>query len=281
MARRLKPINFDLVLAGDEAESKRLLRDLLTKYPKGADGSRRKEFYAKHDDCSYNWDSPYYLSRAIGGDQNTAWGYTPEQIYKVFRRWGFDGLYFSEWDAAQMLHNIDFEIFVGAKRTRSSRRLSSRFGCIFNAIRRGELSDDLMPKGKKTWNVGLTMMIPALDPGWNEEDEAERDMWLEASRKALGTRHGHFKSTVTAESKEAAKLTAQALWGHLAVVHSADMIHIEDPLENFSRCEQFEKKMTMGLSKIDEQIAKLQKARELVEMMAEAAAIQKIACLDE
>ena len=279
MARRLKPINFDLVLAGDEAESQRLLKDLLTKYPKGADGSRRKEFYAKHD--SYNWDSPYYLSRAVGVKQEEAWGYTPEQIYKVFRRWGFEGLYFSEWDAAQMLHNIDFEIFHGAKKTRSSRRLSSRFGCIFNSIRRGELSDDLMPKGKKTWSVTLTMMIPQLDPGWTDEDAEERNMWVEASRKALGTRHGHFKSTVTAESKQAAKLTAQALWGHLAVVGSADMIHIEDPLENFSRCEKFEKQMTAGLSKIDEQIAKLQKARELVEMMAEAANIQKIACLDE
>jgi hypothetical protein len=107
MARRRKPINFDLINSGDSKECLRVLEDLTRSRPYGA-SQQLKDSHYKDNPYSYSsrdWNS-WILESAFAGEETGQWnsdttgwfGYTDEQLYQVALMLGCSGTSASDWD---------------------------------------------------------------------------------------------------------------------------------------------------------------------------------------
>lgn len=144
---KLKPFNFTVIENGDKDLAKKVILDLLQLYPRGAQRNLRKEDYRRLSGDAVLRDAAvkYEISTYIPYSQEKLpefWGYTPEQVYYALKALGCTGTYLGESDFSSMLY-CNFG-WVGAKRTRSSRRLAYRLSESWKmATKNGNIGDML------------------------------------------------------------------------------------------------------------------------------------------
>jgi hypothetical protein len=133
MARRRKPINFDLIKAENQAECLRVLEDLTRTRPYGASQQLKDKDYIKNS-YSYSkrdWNS-FFLRSAYVGDETGQWnsdttnwfGYTDEQLYHVAVMLGCSGESASDWTIRSGLRNVVG--WYGKKNTMRSQKIVPR-----------------------------------------------------------------------------------------------------------------------------------------------------------
>ena len=124
---RLKPINFDLIKAGNAKEITKMTEDLCRTRPRGANRNLRDERYVAIE----HWN-PHYRHRLkslepenyTSNTKEGEWGYTAEQIYTWAAAIGAEGKRLGEYQiSSYVTHKLGWS---GAKRTRRVARLYGR-----------------------------------------------------------------------------------------------------------------------------------------------------------
>ena len=124
---RLKPINFDLIKAGNAKEIMKMTEDLCRTRPRGANRNLRDEHYVaiEHWNSNYrhrlkSFETANHSSHIKEGE----WGYTDEQIYTWAAAIGAEGKRLGEYEiSTYVTHKLGW---YGSKRTRRVGRLYAR-----------------------------------------------------------------------------------------------------------------------------------------------------------
>ena len=139
MARRRKPINFDLINSGNKEELVRVIEDIRKKRPCGPKQDLHAEDYENRWDGAY-LDEAKALARGV---RREGGGYTNYQIYQIAKALGCTGSYVDEWTIRRALSEKVYDYSLsGAARTRRTNRLVERMrGGYRDAIRNGDIGD--------------------------------------------------------------------------------------------------------------------------------------------
>ncbi len=200
---RLRPLNFDLIAAGNEAELSRAFKDLLMLYPRGPGQRQKKEHYVK---SPYSHFVKTYLEGVAVNEfewnacKAKCWGYTSEQFYTIMVAMGIMGSGSpNEWDFKQCVRNAHPE-WSQHKITRGSRRLVSRMSNSWDAaLAGGKLGDLVFETNVTTHEVPRPKHRSRYD--WNGSDQ--------------------FKVYVPAKNAQEAEAQVQVMFGHAGKVHRA------------------------------------------------------------
>ena len=189
---KLRAIDFSN-LTQDEA--KRVVKDILMKYPRGPLQRQKKEDYTQP---RYSWEDTWLSSLTQDAQEaNDAgakcWGYTDEHAYLTIMT-VFGGARPDQWNIRQKLWSMHPE-WSNVKATRSSKRFWSRFGRSCERY-------------IKTLNVEKLFTFSSLTPV----------DWIVGEGYDIRRRRSGFSTqvpvTVTAGCAEEAKVAAQAMFGH-------------------------------------------------------------------
>ena len=139
MARRRKPINFELINSGDKSEIRRVLDDLRLKRPCGPEQNLHAHNYEDR-----SWETP-----TLRGNPDTmtldvqGGGYTDLQLFQVAKAVGIEGDSVSNWDLRWKLDNVWPDIRK-AGLTRRTNRIAGRLsGPYRRAIREGKVGESV------------------------------------------------------------------------------------------------------------------------------------------
>ena len=150
MARRRKPINFDLLTSGDKDELLRVVEDLRKKRPCGPAQDLHAEDYENYYNDARLKDSIQENRnvRASGG------GYTNYQLYQIAKTLGVEGTYVDEWAVRRSLvENVYGYEMSPAARTRRTNRIVERLrGGYRDAIRNGDIGDSVFSVSMSKYN---------------------------------------------------------------------------------------------------------------------------------
>ena len=151
MARRRKPINFDLINSGNKDELKRVLEDLAKKRPCGPEQRLHAEDY---EEC---WDD----SAQLPGDRPHSGGYSDIQCYNIAKLIGVTGAHVDEWDVRQGLRELyGWGHFGKSALTRRSRRLRKRLGHGYRvAVSEGMIGDSIWHVSMRNTDAGADFEI--------------------------------------------------------------------------------------------------------------------------
>mgnify|MGYP001216961655 CR=1 FL=1 len=140
MARRRKPINFELITAGDTGELTRALDDLRLKRPCGPNQDLHAEDYEEHP-----WSLPRLVNERYGDRSDGAGGYTDLQIFQIAKACGLEGDSFCGWSLKWKLDNLGIWSEIGqAGMTRRINRLNERMSQPYRrAVREGKVGESV------------------------------------------------------------------------------------------------------------------------------------------
>ena len=143
---KLRPINLQLLKAGDKEESIRVIKDLLILTPRGKNQNLRAADYIKVDDHPGKDayirgtldENGYYYNRDYKAEE---YGYSSDYIYYAMKNLGATGTHIGEWDCREAVTAVT-GTYRGAKMTRGCRRLARRAAHAWkDAITSGVLGD--------------------------------------------------------------------------------------------------------------------------------------------
>ena len=140
MARRRKPINFELITSGDKSELTRALDDLRLKRPCGPNQDLHAQDYEDH--C---YGVPRIINRKYSDRSDTAGGYTDLQIFQIAKACGVSGDSLCTW---KMKYQIDgLNIWPTLRQggwTRRMNRLGERMSQPYRrAVREGKVGESV------------------------------------------------------------------------------------------------------------------------------------------
>ena len=197
---RLRPIDFNNF---DNKQGHRMIKDLLMKYPRGAQQNQRREDYGVYDyGDAVALQSVINESSAATAEEATAWavarhikreararqfGYTDEQVY-TFLLWLFDGTRPQHWSLRDHL-SYKCPDFGKAKLTRGANRLYERIWASWSAA-----TENLDVQKMFTYYVGTPI-------------EGERDYYSRRSQWGCSV-------AMVAADKEQAEQMVRAVYGH-------------------------------------------------------------------
>ncbi len=244
MAKRRKPINFDLLLSGDKDELVRVIDDLRKKRPCGP----AQDLHA--EDYESSWDNTAYLNDTIQESRKVrreGGGYTNYQLYTIAKVLGCEGSYVDEWAIRNALSEKVYGYGLSAAaRTRRTNRLTARLrGGYRDAIRNGDVGDSVF---------GVYMRSTG-------EGRSSQD----------------YQVQVVAGSDEEAETIAATLFGYaLGEVHSTNFVKEGTASDTMHQNERARKKTINNIEGKRTQIAKLQAEIANLEAAGEAISMYSI-----
>jgi hypothetical protein len=141
MARRRKPINFDLITSGNKDELRRVCDDLRLKRPCGPNQDLHAEDYTNY------YDGAAHLSATIQESQGLrreGGGYTNYQLYTIAKAMNCTGTYVDDWDIRRALLNVYGHNMSQSASTRRTNRITERLrGGYRSAIQNGDVGDSV------------------------------------------------------------------------------------------------------------------------------------------
>lgn len=271
---KLRAIDFNKIKNGNNAEARRVLKDLLMLTPRGPGQNQRANHYFKFE-CQPGKEAVLkthatYInvleesegdeSRMFGfgwrNERNaTWWGYTNEQLYWVAKALGATGTYLGESDFRSILrdHFPDEYGHRGAKLTRGSRRLTNRMSSGWQLAIKGGLLGDLA--------FSCTVSTPSIQG---------RDRWSGPTTDA------HMEISFAGKTEDEARMMLQTLFGHAVnttqdvrfsawqAAEPADIL--KKNLEQIQRLETARKKAQDQMANIQQFLSNLDTLEEAVQM---------------
>ena len=247
MARRRKPIDFDLLTSGDKDELVRVIDDLRKKRPCGPQQDLHAEDY---EDC---WEGAR-LSEAIQESRKVrreGGGYSNYQLYTIAKVLGCTGTYVNDWTIRTALREKVYGYGLSAAgTTRRTNRITERLrGGYRDAIRNGDVGDSVF---------GVYMRT-------NGEGRSNQD----------------YQIQVVARSDEEASTIASTLFGYaLGDVCSTDFVQEGNVSDTMTKNEKARQKTVSYIEGKRKQIAKLQAEITDLEAAGEAISMYSISAFD-
>ena len=241
MARRRKPIDFDLLTSGDKDELVRVIDDLRKKRPCGPAQDLHAEDYENYYGNEARLKDSIQESRGI---RREGGGYSNYQLYTIAKVLGCTGTYVNDWTIRTALREKVYGYGLsGAAQTRRTNRLTERMrGGYRDAIRNGELGDSV---------YGVYMRT-------NGEGRSNQD----------------YQIQVVARSDEEASTIASTLFGYaLGDVCSTDFVQEGNASDTMTKNEKARQKTISYIDahrariiKLQAEIADLEAAGEAISM---------------
>ena len=142
MARRRKPINFDLLTSGDKDELVRVIDDLRKKRPCGPQQDLHAEDYENYYGNEARLKDSIQDERKV---RREGGGYSNYQLYTIAKVLGCEGSYVNEWTIRTALREKVYGYGLSAAgTTRRTNRIAERLrGGYRDAIRNGDVGDSV------------------------------------------------------------------------------------------------------------------------------------------
>jgi len=142
MARRRKPINFDLLTSGDKDELVRVIDDLRKKRPCGPQQDLHAEDYENYYGTTAYLNGEIQETRSV---RREGGGYSNYQLYTIAKVLGCTGSYVNEWTIRNAITEKVYGYGLSAAgRTRRTNRITERLrGGYRDAIRDGDIGDSV------------------------------------------------------------------------------------------------------------------------------------------
>jgi len=172
MARRRKPINFDLLTSGDKDELVRVVEDLRKKRPCGPQQDLHAEDYENY------YGTTAYLKEEIQGKRGVrreGGGYTNYQLYIIAKVLGCTGSYVNDWTLRNALREKVYGYGLSAAATtRRTNRLTERMrGGYRDAIRNGDIGDSVFDVYMRSTSDGRSSQDYQVQVVARSDQEAE------------------------------------------------------------------------------------------------------------
>lgn len=251
---KLRAIDFEN-LTNDEA--KRVVKDILLKYPRGPLQRQKKADYTLP---RYSWEDTWLSSLTNDAQEAAAagagcWGYTDEQAYLTIME-VFGGARPDQWNIRQKLWAMHPE-WSQVKATRSAKRFWSRFGRSCE-------------RHIKTLNVEKLYTFSSNTPtDWIVGD----DYQTRRRRQGFETNVG---VTVTASSEAEAKVAAQAMFGHAVTgLHCSRTVDwkasnegnaVAKNNDSLARLDEKKREIAQTIADYQKQLAAIELAEEAIQM---------------
>jgi hypothetical protein len=271
---KLRAIDFNKIKNGDEAEARRVIKDLLMLTPRGPNQKHRAHHYFKFE-CHPGKEAILkthgeYIEAANEAEDGVVtsysfryhhnrradwWGYTNEQLYWVSKTLGAKGTWLNESDYRSILRNHFCEegYVRGAKLTRGSRRLANRMSAAWGlAIKGGKLGDLAF-----TCSIE-TPEIPGRERYYGPNVQASMDISFagkneDEARMMLQTMFGHAVASTT-----------DIRFSAWQAAEPADIL--SKNMDQVARLQQARKKANSQLAQIQQFLSNLDTLEEAVQM---------------
>jgi hypothetical protein len=244
MARRRKPISFDLLISGDKDELVRVIDDLRKKRPCGPQQDLHAEDYENYYGNDAHLNDSIQEKRKV---RREGGGYTNYQLYTIAKVLGCEGSYVNDWTIRNAISEKVYGYALSAAaRTRRTNRLTERLrGGYRDAIRNGDVGDSVF---------GVYMRSTA-------DDRSDQD----------------YQVQVVARSDDEAETIASTLFGYaLGEVSSTDFIREGTASDTMKQNEKARQKTVSHIEGKRNMITKLQAEITDLEAAGEAISMYSI-----